>query len=116
MEQRHMALLRRVVDEIWNRGDLDVADVLFTPTYVNHGGLIPDLVHGPESIKSGVALYRTAFPGLHVTVDAMEAHDALVEVRWSARRRAPAEHAGVGEAPRGPCSRVPYCVVSPTHG
>ena len=51
------------VEAIWNRGALEAADALFAPDYVNHGGLIPDLVRGPEAIKVGVALYRTAFPG-----------------------------------------------------
>jgi len=67
-EQRHAALVRRAVEEIWNRGDLALADALFAPSYVNHGGLIPDLVHGPEAIKISVALYRTAFPDLHISV------------------------------------------------
>ena len=37
-------LVQRVIDEIWNAADLDLADELFAATYVNHGGLIPDLV------------------------------------------------------------------------
>ena len=41
---RNTALVRRAVEEIWNQAELDVADVLFAPTYVNHGGLVPDLV------------------------------------------------------------------------
>lgn len=56
------ALVRRGIDAIWNRGELVVADELFGPDYVNHDGLIPDLVHGPEAIKISVALYRVAFP------------------------------------------------------
>ena len=63
-----VAVVRRAVEAIWNRGELDAADALFAPDYVNHGGLIPDLVRGPEAIKVSVALYRAAFPGLHVAV------------------------------------------------
>jgi hypothetical protein len=79
-----MDLVRRAVEEIWNQGDLDLADTLFAPTYVNHGGLIPDLVCGPESIKIGVALFRTAFPRLHVDVVELTAEGKTVELRWSA--------------------------------
>lgn len=32
------SLVRRVVEEIWNAGELDVADELFDPSYINHGG------------------------------------------------------------------------------
>src|ERR1700675_5211679 len=63
------ALVQRVIDEIWNAGNVDLAEELFAPTYVNHGGLIPDLVRGPEGIKFSVAFYRAAFPALHVAVD-----------------------------------------------
>jgi hypothetical protein len=39
-------LVGRVIEEIWNAGDLDLADELFGATRINHGGLIPDLVRG----------------------------------------------------------------------
>src|SRR3954447_20092693 len=82
---RNVALAYRVIDEIWNGADLGVADALFAPAYINHGGLIPDLVRGPEAIKITVALYRTAFPGLHIIVEHVIAEKALVVLRWTAR-------------------------------
>ena len=88
------ALVRRAVEEIWNGGDLALADELFAPTYVNHGGLIPDLVCGPEAIKVGVALYRRAFPAFHITVEALVAQGAMVELAWAARGSPPAAPPG----------------------
>ncbi len=93
-EEHHAALVRQAVEEIWNQGDLALADALFAPTYVNHGGLIPDLVHGPEAIKVSVALYRTAFPDLHISVASLVMEDALVALQWVASRTPPAERAG----------------------
>ena len=78
------AVVQRVVDEIWNGGNLDQADELFSSTYINHGGLIPDLVKGPEGIKFSAALYRAAFPGLHVRVDSMSSIRGTVRMRWTA--------------------------------
>jgi hypothetical protein len=80
-----MALVRRAVEEIWNQGELAVADVLFARDYINHAGLITDLVRGPEAIKISVALYRTAFPDLQITVDTLTANRDAVLLRWSAR-------------------------------
>ena len=54
--------MRQVIEEIWNDGDLELADQVFALDYINHGGLIPDLVRGPEAIKVSVALYWLAFP------------------------------------------------------
>jgi SnoaL-like polyketide cyclase len=84
MAQDNMAVVRRVVERIWNRGDLALADHLFTTTYVNNGGLIPDLVHGPEAIKVSVAMYRLAFPGLSITINRIEADADMVECGWTA--------------------------------
>jgi len=98
---RNRCLVRRAVEEIWNRGDLALADVLFAPAYVNHGGLIPDLIHGPEAIKSSVALYRTAFPAFHITVETLVAQDEMVDVQWTARRTQSAGGAGRQEMLQG---------------
>jgi hypothetical protein len=77
-------LVRRAIEAIWNRGDLDAADELFAPVYVNHYGLIADLVVGPEAIKISAAMYRVAFPGLHVTVEEISTVDDIVLLRWTA--------------------------------
>ena len=88
-EAHNVVLVRRVVEEIWNRGQLDVADVLFAADYINHAGLITNLVRGPEAIKFSVAFYRTAFPDLHITIDALTANRDAVLLRWTARSSAP---------------------------
>ncbi len=79
----HEALVRRAVEAIWNRGDLDVADELFAANYVNHQGLIADLL-GPEAIKISAALYRVAFPGLHVDVEGLSTVEDTAVLRWTA--------------------------------
>jgi hypothetical protein len=78
-------LVRQVVEEIWNGGDLELADQVFAPHYVNHGGLIPDLVRGPEAIKVSVAMYRAAFPRFRLTVIDLLAVGEMVALRWVAR-------------------------------
>jgi hypothetical protein len=94
------AVLRRAIDDIWNAGNLDLGDAFFAPTYVNHLGLIGDVVRGPEAIKLSVALYRTAFPGLHVTVEDLVADDHNVALRWTTRIDSPnQEVTSVGDTP-----------------
>jgi hypothetical protein len=79
---RNGEVVRRAIEEIWNHGDLAMADTLFAAAYVNHGGLIPDVVLGPEAIRVGVALHRTAYPNLRVTVEHLMAVGEMVAVRW----------------------------------
>ena len=89
-------LARGAVEAIWNRGDLDVADALFAPGYVNHGGLIPDLVRGPEAVKVAAALFRAAFPRLRVTVEDLLAEGDTVALRWTAHAAPPDVRAADG--------------------
>jgi predicted SnoaL-like aldol condensation-catalyzing enzyme len=101
--EHNMGLVRRVVEDVWNRSDLALADVLIAPGYVNHGGLIPDVLHGPEAIKVAVALYRTAFPTFHISVEALVAEGEMVELQWAAHRSPPTAQAGDARAsPPGP--------------
>ena len=90
-------LVRQVIEEIWNGGDLELADQVFAPDYVNHGGLIPDLVRGPEAIKISVALYRLAFPEFRVAVVDLLAQGQTVALRWAAHRTP--GHDGGSDAP-----------------
>ena len=106
------AVVRRAVERIWNGGDLTLADHLFDLAYVNHGGLISDVVHGPEAIKISVALYRTAFPDLHIAVDRLVTEGDMVELGWVAHtswgaHSLHAEHFSQGETLTGTtCSRL----------
>jgi hypothetical protein len=95
------ALVRRVVEEIWNAGDIDLADQLFSSTYVNHGGLIPDLVAGSEGVRFSVALYRAAFPDLHVRVDSLSSMDGTVRLSWTAQTNFADARSGAADAPNG---------------
>lgn len=84
--EKSVALVRRAVTEIWNGLDLNLADRLFDASYVNHGGIIPDLMIGPESMKFAVVLQHTAFPRLEVRERAMAAEGNVVELKWAAGR------------------------------
>jgi hypothetical protein len=98
-EAHNAVLVRRAVEEIWNRGQLDVADVLFATDYINHAGLIPDFVRGPEAIKISVAFYRTAFPNFQISIDALTANRNAVLLRWTAHSSAPPAGRAAGAMP-----------------
>jgi predicted ester cyclase len=85
---RNVAVVTQAVEEIWNQGNLDVADALFTASYVNAGVLVPDLVRGPEAIKIAAADHRSAFPRLHITIERMVSDGALVAFQWVAQNQA----------------------------
>jgi predicted ester cyclase len=96
----NQALAHRFHMDIFEKGDLTVADELVTPDFVIHfPGLHPELSQGPEGVKKYATMIRTAFPGLHVTHDDTIAAGDRVVIRWTAR----ATHQGelMGIAPTG---------------
>jgi len=77
--EANKALERRVFEEIWNQGLLDVADEVFAPDSILHLGT--DDVQGPEGFKEYVAGYRAAFPDIHWTVEDQIAEGEMVVTR-----------------------------------
>ena len=57
---------RRLIDEVFNQGRLDVADELVAPDCVEHqrGGL----GDGPDGVKRTARMLRSAFPDFSLTI------------------------------------------------
>jgi steroid delta-isomerase-like uncharacterized protein len=73
---------RRVIEEIWNQGNLDLVDELYAPTFVNHTptpGSTPDC----EGIKQDVSQTRSAFPDGSLAIDDIIADEETVVTRWT---------------------------------
>jgi steroid delta-isomerase-like uncharacterized protein len=83
MSEQDKAIVRRVFEELWNQGNLSVADQLFTPNYTDHDSSSPDFGHGPESERKRVTFYRNAFPDMRLTIEDLIAEGDTVVARWS---------------------------------
>ena len=62
------ALVRRLYDEGFNQGNLEVVDELVAPDVVTHDPIILDAPTGPGAIRGGIEMIRKAFPDFHVEV------------------------------------------------
>ena len=85
MSEQNKTVVRRLVDELWNKGNLQVADEIIAPTYMHHDDSTPDLGKGPEGEKKRVNLYRTAFHDLRLSIEDLVAEGETVVARWSCR-------------------------------
>jgi steroid delta-isomerase-like uncharacterized protein len=81
--EENKALARRVLDEMFNKGNLDVADELLAPDYVDHDPAMPEDIHGPEGFKQYVSGYRSAFSDLHLEFEDQIAEGDKVVTRWT---------------------------------
>ena len=99
MSENNKAIVRRLIEEVWNKGNLSLVDELFAPNYEHHDASSPDFGRGPESEKKRATLYRTAFPDLRVTIEDIIAEGETVMTRWSCRGTHKGDLSGV--APTG---------------
>jgi steroid delta-isomerase-like uncharacterized protein len=83
-EDANKALVRRFYEEVWGRGNLDVADELFAQDYVRHDFRAGEAAPGPEGQKQIAAAFREAFPDLTWEVDFILADGDFVAGRWTA--------------------------------
>src|ERR671917_1439351 len=67
--EENKAVSRRVAEEIFNGGNLDLADELYASDYVLHDPSLPEDLIGPEGIKQYAAMNLGAFPDGRVTLD-----------------------------------------------
>jgi steroid delta-isomerase-like uncharacterized protein len=81
--EENKALVRRVLEEMFNKGNLDVADALLAPHYVDHDPAMPEDIHGPEGFKQYVSTYRSAFSDLHLEIEDQIAEGDKVVTRWT---------------------------------
>ena len=62
------ALVRRLYEEGFNEGNLDVVDEIVAPDAVTHDPIILDAPTGPDAIRGGIEMIRKAFPDFRVDV------------------------------------------------
>jgi steroid delta-isomerase-like uncharacterized protein len=93
MSEENKAIVRRWV-EAFNEGNVDAVDELVTDSYVRHDPNSPE-VRGPEEEKQLIAMYRSAFPDLHFTVEDMVAEGDKVLIRVGIRATHKGELLGV---------------------
>jgi steroid delta-isomerase-like uncharacterized protein len=97
--EENKALARRVIEEMFNRGNLGVADELLAPDYVDHDPAMPDDVRGPEGFKEYVRAYRSAFSDIHIRIEEQIAEGDKVVTRWTGTGTHDGDLAGI--APTG---------------
>jgi len=95
--EENKAIIRRLITEVWDQGNIVVLDEIAAADYVDHTPT--EDVPGPERFKQLVQVFRTAFPDFRITIEDMIAEKDKVVARWIVR----GTHKGdlMGIAPTG---------------
>ena len=95
--EENKAMIRRVYEEAFNKGNLAVVDKLMANNYVLHTP--GQEFKGPEGFKQYGTMMRTAFPDLHGTIEDMVAEGGKVANRLTLTGTHKGEFMGI--APTG---------------
>jgi ketosteroid isomerase-like protein len=90
--EANKAVIRRLFDEVINRGHLDTVQELFGPGHVHYVGA--QEFHGPEGARALFANVRTMFADGRMTIDELLAEGDKVMASFTAR----GTHAATGHA------------------
>jgi steroid delta-isomerase-like uncharacterized protein len=96
--EENKAKVQRMIEEVWNKGDLALVDDLVAPNYVYHFPGRED-IKGSEGLKQFAIMLRTAFPDFHITIDDIVAEGDEVACRYTYQGTHKGEFLGI--APTG---------------
>jgi steroid delta-isomerase-like uncharacterized protein len=82
MSEQNKQLVRRAIEEVYNRGNLDLVDELVSSNFVAYSP--SEEIRRPSGIKQYVTELRAAFPDLHMTIEDQVADGDRVVTRWTA--------------------------------
>jgi steroid delta-isomerase-like uncharacterized protein len=72
--------VRRLFDEVWNKGNLNLADEIIAPDHINDDPV--NASRGLDAMKGTVTKYRRAFPDVRFQVDEILTAGDNVVARW----------------------------------
>ena len=78
--EENKAVQRRIIDEVINRKELDLADELFGEEHELHPET-PEITRGPEGMKRAFAGLHEDFPDIRVEIESMVAEGDMVATR-----------------------------------
>ena len=93
MSEQNKVHIQRVIDEVYNRGNLSVVDEVAARDMIIHAPSKD--IRGSEGAKQYVSAFRAGFPDLHFTIEDQVAEGDTVVTRWTARGTHRGEFQGV---------------------
>src|SRR3712207_2787269 len=77
------AVARRWFEDLFNAGNLEVADEIIAADHDNHDPTLPGFPPGPEGQKQVVNLYGGAFTNAHISIEDQISEGDRVATRWT---------------------------------
>ncbi|RPI91001.1 MAG: ester cyclase [Chloroflexi bacterium] len=83
MSEQNKILIRRAVEEVWNRRNFANLNELVSSDFVVHAA--GEEIHGREGVRQFYSVLHQAFPDIHFTIEEQIAEGDRVVTHWTAR-------------------------------
>jgi len=94
MSEQNKALVRRMIEELVNKGNFSLLDELVASDYAYYEPTVGE-IRGSNGYKSLVSMYRNAFPDVTLSINEQIAEGDKVVTHWTARGTHQGELMGV---------------------
>ena len=83
--KENKALVRQLVEEVINQGNIRVIDELLIPDFIEHEELPPGIPPGREASKALFTMLRSAFPDIKATIEHLiaEGDKVVLHMTWT---------------------------------
>ena len=83
--EQNKALVRQLVEEAINQGNISMIDELLIPDFVEHEELPPGIPPGREAPKVLFTMLRSAFPDIKATIEHLiaEGDEIVLHMTWT---------------------------------
>jgi steroid delta-isomerase-like uncharacterized protein len=81
--ETNKAIIRRLIDEFWNKGKMELANELAAPDFIRIELFSTNEQRGPEGLRSAAREWRGAFPDVHLATHEMIAEGDKVSLQWT---------------------------------
>lgn len=88
-------LVRRLHEEVWNAGNMDIVDELLAEDYVEHNPTVSDEIRGREAYKGNVSAFREAFSEFEIVPEDVIAEGDIVVFRHTGQGTHEGEFMGI---------------------
>jgi steroid delta-isomerase-like uncharacterized protein len=97
--EENKAIVRRLVEELWNAGNPELADQIYSEDYVRHGPQAEPPIRGSGALKQFAHMYLSAVPDLYHEIEDQFVREDSIVSRATARGTHRGEMMGI--APTG---------------
>ena len=85
MSEQNMKVVRRLLEEVWTQGNLNLLPELVAENAESHPMPHLDALIGPEEYEHFIAVYKGAFHDMAFTIEDQFASGDKVATRWTTR-------------------------------